>query len=153
MGFELVWLVEQQLDKLDPHLNQTVQRIVSHYCRACQQAAASQGPLEVYRQLVSLEQHPGTRRNRAFGEQLLVKLAEAGLVTASASAFLAASVKERQRMITEALNEAASKDQAAFGRIVREVLYNPQASASSVNPAANGTSANASSGTQTPNSA
>ena len=41
MGFELAWVVQQQLE-IQPELAQTFAQVVAHYCRACQQAAAAQ---------------------------------------------------------------------------------------------------------------
>jgi hypothetical protein len=123
MGFELEWLVEEQLEKRDMHLAQTAKRIVLHYCQACQQASTCQEDLEIHKQLLSLEQKPGGRRNRTFGEKLLAKLAEANLATTSTAEFIGASPTERQQIIAAAINEASSKDQAAFSRLVKEVLY------------------------------
>ncbi|ETX05234.1 hypothetical protein [Candidatus Entotheonella palauensis] len=123
MGFELVWLVDKQLEKRDAQLAQTAKRIVLHYCQACQQAASCQEHLEAHKQLLSFEQNPGGRKNRTFGEKLLAKLVDADLVTTLPAEFIGASPTERQQLIAEAINEASSKDQATFSRLVREVLY------------------------------
>ena len=150
MGFELAWLVEGQIDQRDAQLGQTAKSIVLHYCQACQQAATCQEDLEVHKHLLSLEQHPAGRKNRIFGEQLLAKLVEANLVTTSTTAFISASTSERQQIIAEAINEAVSKDQATFNRLVREVLYHvpDAASPAGANPTAGGTAANATSGAE-----
>jgi len=150
MGFELEWLVEEQLEKRDMHLAQTAKRIVLLYCQACQQASTCQEDLEVHKQLLSLEQKPGGRRNRTFGEKLLAKLVEANLATTSTAEFIGASATERQQIIAAAINEASSKDQGAFSRLVREVLY-PTHDAAGPNGAktsAGGTSANTTSGAE-----
>ena len=145
MGFELEWLVEENLSKRNTNLAQTAKRIVLHYCQACQQAATCQEDLEVHKQIMSLEQNPGGRKNRTFGEKLLAKLVEANMVTTSTSEYIAASATERQLIISAAVNEASSKDQEAFSRLVREVLYEAQAP-EEAEPTPDGASANAASG-------
>ncbi len=153
MGFELVWLVEKQLENRDHNLAEVTQGIVLYYCQACQQAATCQEELEVFKQILSLEQNPTGRKNRTFGEKLLARMVEAGLVTTSTSEFISASAQERQEIIVEAINEAASKDQAALNRLVREVLYNTDNGAPPASESADGVSANSASGTQATNSA
>ncbi len=147
MGFELVWLVENQLEKRDANLAQTAKRIVLNYCQACQQAASCQEDLEIHKHLLSLEQNPAGRKNRIFGEKLLAKLVEANLVTMSTAEFIGASATERQQIIVEAINESSSKDQVAFSRLVREVLYKDDDAAepADAQTSAGGASANATS--------
>ncbi|ETW99597.1 MAG: hypothetical protein ETSY1_14395 [Candidatus Entotheonella factor] len=147
MGFELTWLVDQKLEKRDAQLAQTAKQIVLHYCQACQQAASCQEALEAHKQLASLEQNPSGRRNRTFGEKLLAKLVDAELVTTLPTEFLGATAAERQQLIAEAINEASSKDQVTFSRLVREVLYDgyngtetAEAEASTGDPSANAVS-------------
>lgn len=151
MGFELSWLVDKQIERHDANLAQTAQRIVLDYCQACQQAATCQDDLEIHKQLLSLEEHPSTRKNRLFGEKLLAKMVEANLATTSTAEFIAASAKERQQLIADAINEASRRDQATFIRLVKDVLYHPHAGAPSTGASAGGTSTSSASGTQATN--
>jgi hypothetical protein len=121
MGFELTWLLDQQLERT-PHLAQSAQRIVLDYCRACQQSAAAQEDLEIFKKLQALEQHPTSKKNQALGEQLFAKMIEAELVSGSMSSYLAISPKERQQRLVEAIKEASERDTMTFNRLVKDVL-------------------------------
>ncbi len=149
MGFQLVWLVDKSSGYQDPHLLQRLQQIVLNYCQACQQAATNQDALDVHKQILSLKQNPGGRKNRAFSEKLLAKLVGANMVTLSMSDFLAASPQERQQLIIDAINEASSKDQSAFTQLVRQVMFEDDVDTT----AADNSSAPTASGTQPSNSA
>ncbi len=121
MGFELSWLVEQQFDK-NPKLAQDVGQVVLHYCRACRQAAGAQEELDPYKQLLSFEQNPSSKRSQVFGEKLFAKVVEAELTSQSMPTYLAASPKERAELMIEGIREAAVRDSESFNRVLRDVV-------------------------------
>ena len=130
MGFELEWVVQQRLET-QPELAQTFARVVSHYCRACQQAAAAQDELDVYKTLQAFENNPGSRKTQAFGQKLFAKVVEAGLTSVSMSEYVSAAPKEQQQYMVRAIREAAKTNPAVFNRLLKEVASD-SASASTV---------------------
>jgi hypothetical protein len=120
MGFELAWVVQQQLD-IQPELAQTFAQVVAHYCRACQQAAAAQDELEVYKTLQAFERNPASKKTQAFGHKLFAKVVEAGLTSVSMSEYLIAAPKEQQQYMVRAIREAAKTNHVVFNRLLKEV--------------------------------
>ncbi|MGQ4810242.1 hypothetical protein NKDENANG_03693 [Candidatus Entotheonellaceae bacterium PAL068K] len=120
MGFELAWLVRQQLDK-NPELAQAATKVVLDYCRACQQAAEAQDDIEVYKTFRAFEQHPFRKKSQAFGQKLFAKLVEAGLASVSTE-FLTASPKEAPQHMVRIINEVAEQNNEAFNRVLKEVV-------------------------------
>lgn len=121
MGFELSWLVEQPGDK-NPEWVHVAERIVLHYCRACQQATIAQEDFEAHKRILEFEQNPSSKKNEAFGERLFAKLIEEDLATGSMSAYLLQPPIERRRRVREAIREAVAKDSVAFDRAVKGVV-------------------------------
>ena len=122
MGFELAWLLEQDLN-LYPDVANSATQIVLHYTNACQQAASAQADLKAYTMLKMFEQNPRDRKHQALVQALCAKLTDAGLVAVSMPEYMMATAKEQQQIAIDAINEAASKDHAAFLRIFQETLY------------------------------
>jgi len=120
MGFELAWVVQQQLE-IQPELAQTFAQVVAHYCRACQQAAAAQDELEVYKTLQAFEHNPASKKTQAFGQKLFAKVVEAGLTSVSMSEYLIAAPKEQQQYMVQAIHEAAKTNHVVFNRLLKEV--------------------------------
>ena len=133
MGFELAWVVQQQLET-QPELEQSFARVVSHYCRACQQAAAAQDELDVYKTLQAFENNPGSRKTQAFGQQLFAKVMEAGLTSVSMSEYVSAAPKEQQQYRVRAIREAAKTHPAVFNRLLKEVAYDSAAASTGAQP-------------------
>jgi hypothetical protein len=121
MGFELSWLVNQDL-RQNPALAQAVTQVVATYCRACQQAVVLQEELEAYKALRSYEQNPNAPRNRDFGQALFGKLLEQGLVSINIADHLALPERQRRREILLTIQKTASQKQEAFNQILKEVV-------------------------------
>ena len=119
-GFELAWVVQQQLE-MQPELAQTFAQVVSHYCRACQQVATAQDELEVYKNLQAFEHNPASKKTQAFGQKLFAKVVEAGLTSVSMSEYLIAAPKEQQQYMVRAIREAAKTNHVVFNRLLKEV--------------------------------
>lgn len=129
VGFELEWLVRGEFDKM-PQLAGSAQQVVINYLRACQQAAAAQSELDPFRAYREYIQNPDSRKSRVYGEQLLDQLLQAGLTTVSLADFLGATFKVKQEQVLQAIQSAAEKDPAAFGRILKS-MYAEEASPAS----------------------
>ena len=134
MGFELTWLVQNQLVQ-NRALAQSAQQIVMNYCCACYQAATTQDDIEVYKQYQAFLQNPSSRQGRDFGQRLFAKVVESNLVSTS-MADLKGTAEEQQQRLMEAINEASAKDHEAFMQAIKEVVHNtngatPKASQSS----------------------
>ena len=128
MGFELAWVVQQQL-VTHPELAQAFTQVVLHYCRACHAAAVAQDELEGYKTLQAFERNPSSRKTQAFGHKLFAKVVEAGLTSVSMSEYLMATPKEQQQYMVRAIREAAQAHSAAFNRVLKEVARGPQSAA------------------------
>ena len=134
MGFELAWVVQQQLE-IQPELAQTFAQVVAHYCRACQQAAAAQDELEVYKTLQAFEHNPASKKTQAFGQKLFAKVVEAGLTSVSMSAYLIAAPKEQQQYMVRAIREAAKTNHTVFNRLLKEVVSDSAPASTGAQPA------------------
>ena len=129
MGFELSWVVDQQLVQQNPSLAKALEQVVLDYCQACQKAAEVQEELDVQQALSAFERNPSSRKSQAFGQKLYASLVDEGLVSASMSKFLTASKAEKQEHVTTAIQEAVAKDRGAFQRILKDVVVGlPEAS-------------------------
>jgi len=134
MGFELAWVVQQQLET-QPELAQTFAQVVSHYCRACHQAAATQDDLEVYKTLQAFERNPASRKTQAFGQKLFAKVVEAGLTSVSMPEYLISAPKEQQQYMVRAIREAAKTNHAVFNRLLKEVVRDSAPGSTAAQPA------------------
>jgi len=134
MGFELAWVVQQQLET-QPELAQTFAQVVSHYCRACQQAAAAQDDLEVYKTLLAFEHNPASRKTQAFGQKLFAKVVEARLTSVSMSEYLTVAPKEQQQYMVRAIREAAKTNHTVFNRLLKEVASDSAPASTVAQPA------------------
>jgi hypothetical protein len=140
MGFELSWVVQQRLDA-QPDLARAFEKVVLDYCRACREAAAAQGELEVYKTLQAFEANPSGRKTQAFGQKLFAKVVEAGLTSVSMPEYLMATPKEQQQHMVRAIREAAKAHGATFNRLLKEVARDPGLVSGAAQPAATSESA------------
>jgi len=134
VGFELEWLVRGEFEKM-PQLAGNAQQVVVNYLRACQQAAVAQAELDHFRVYREYTQNPDSRKSRVYGEKLLDDLLQAGLTTVSLADFLGATPKNKQEQIFQAIQSAAEKDPAAFGRILKSMHAEETAPAPQTEPA------------------
>ncbi len=121
MNAQLSWLVEDKL-ALTPDLQKTATVMVRHYCRACHQAALSQGDIYVFEALDAFVHYPASNRSQAIGQKLFAKLLEAKLVDLNVSEHLLASDQERRQQAIQAIYAAAEKDNLRFNQILKMVV-------------------------------
>ncbi len=118
LGFDLVWLVEQESFK-PAALEQTGKTIVTHYCRAVRAAVLVHDDLKALQRYQAFLANPTSKENLAFGQQLFALLVDENLATAATPELLMAGEKERQSFVVEAIQAAAEQDNVAFSAALK----------------------------------
>jgi len=125
-GIKLRWLFEENLGA---DLRAMMTHLVLFYClAACERKNAQH-----LAALQNWEEAPQTKENRAFGGQLFVTLANAGIIEIPASILLAPE-KDRQRHMVEAIQSAIKKDRGAVESCAADVFHNLENSAQKDDP-------------------
>jgi len=135
MGFDLDWLIGQEIGQ-HPKLEQALSEVVALYCRACHQSVGLQAELEIYKLLRAYLQNPNLPYNREFGQALFGKMLEQGITSINVADHMALPEHQRRQQIVDVIRQAAqekqSNKQAAFRRILNEVVAQRNASAVAV---------------------
>lgn len=135
MGFELAWLLDQEMAQ-QPTLTQSLTRVVVDYCRACRNSVNLQEELEVYKTIRHYQQAPHSQPNRALGEALFGKLLEQGLTPIKVADHLALPERERYQQVVATVQQVATDKPVILQKLVKEVVFHHNGT--SMNGAVNG---------------
>ncbi len=121
MGFELGWLLEQDLAQ-QPVLAKALNKVVILYCQACRQAVILQEDVEPFKLLRQYEKNPTSAQNRELGQALFAKFAEQGLIAGTMADHLALPEHERRQQIVAAIRQTATEQQATVLRLIKALI-------------------------------
>lgn len=120
IGFELLWLLDHQLD-LDQAVQHGAQTVVQNYCRACYEAVPIFADLQLLRPYLALRAAPTHRAHRPFGQQLYIQLVAAGLATPLPADIALAAEAVRWDYVSQAIAQAATADPHAVCTLVKQI--------------------------------
>lgn len=135
LGFELPWLIDEQMDK-DPEINQEATAVVTSYCRACWRAAQSYNDFELFKVIGEIEHSPFARKNQELARRLFGELVKREMAASVPPELFLASEKERQEHMATAIKQAAETNRDKFKTVLKDVLAVQEASASQPEEAA-----------------
>jgi hypothetical protein len=142
MGFELTWLLDQEVAQ-QPVLAQGLTNVVRHYCQACRQSVTLQEELGPYKRLRDYEENPLSRQNRELGQALFGKLMEQGLTSVKVADHLALPERQRQQQIVAEVRQAATEHRTAFLHLMQEVVAQHNGAPPTTTAYSNGATSNA----------
>ena len=124
MGFDLLWLLDNQIDDVDLH--EHVTQTIFKYVQSFFIAAEFQDDLELYKVLVEFLNNMGTRRHRTHAEKIYKRLNTEGVIPDADAEVLFKNRATRIHHIEEAIREAAQSHRSALKLAVRDIIINKE---------------------------
>jgi hypothetical protein len=111
MGFDLLWVVDQQIDEVN--LRDEVGHMVFSYIEAFYRAAILQDDMHLYVTLVDFLNNLSRRRYQAQAQAVFKQLIDDGVIPRSSAELIFARKSKRIKHVEQAILQAAQSDRTA----------------------------------------
>jgi hypothetical protein len=120
-GLKLAWLGEELLNA-ESELKNALESAVISYCQTAHESTKVAKQVELFSTLLDFNKNPDSRKYADLRENLFTSFVEKGLADITLSEYIKTPDKEKNKKVTETLENVAKKDRKAFNAALAEAL-------------------------------